>query len=150
MYMMYMHEYRGSMSSTTEYKTVAAARTNFKHLLDAAATGLPSHLHRDEQHLAVVDAVRLVQQLSASLPRAEVVAEEGGWSVFLPGVPVAADGATYTEAIEEMVAALREYADDWTQRLHSAPNHAGNWGLVQVVSLSNDAQLARWVAGAAE
>ncbi len=136
------------MSTTANYPTVAAARTNFKHLLDAAATGLPSHLRRDEQHLAVVDAAVLVQHLSAALPRAEVVPEEGGWSVFIPGIPVAADGATYDEAIEEMVVALREYADDWTDRLHRAPNHAGNWGLVQVVSLSDDAQLAQWVAGA--
>ena len=136
------------MSATAEYPTVAAARAGFKHLLDAAATGLPSHLHRDEQHLAVVDVPRLVQHLSGSLPRAEVVPEDGGWSVFIPGVPVAVDGASFDEAIEQMVVALREYAEDWTERLHRAPNHASNWALVQVVSLSDDAQLAQWVAGA--
>jgi hypothetical protein len=136
------------VSTTADYPTVAAARANFKHLLDAAATGVPSQLHRDEQHLAMVDAVLLVRHLAGSLPRAEVVAEAGGWSVVIPGVPVAADGSSYDEAVTEMVIALREYADDWTDRLHLAPNHAGNWGLVQVISLSTDAELAQWVAGA--
>ena len=46
-----------------------------------------------------------------------------------------------------MVVALREYAEDWTARLHRAPNHAGNWALVQVVSLSDNERLAAWVAG---
>ncbi|BCB87816.1 hypothetical protein [Phytohabitans suffuscus] len=39
-----------------------------------------------------------------------------------------------------MVLALREYAEDWQERLLDAPNHAGNWGLVQLVSLSDDDQ----------
>ena len=94
MYMMYMACYDRFMSTTADYPTVAAARTHFKHLLDAAANGLPSHLRRDEQHLAVVDAALLVRFLAGALPRPEVVPEEGSWSVFIPGVPVAADGAT--------------------------------------------------------
>jgi hypothetical protein len=138
------------MNTTADYPTVAAARAGFKHLLDAAATGLPSHLHRDDQHLAVVDAQLLVQYLSGSLAHVEAVPEEGGWSLFIPGVPVSADGASFEKTVGEMVVALREYADDWIERLHRAPNHVGNWALVQVISLSDDAQLAEWVAGAAK
>ena len=136
------------MTATADYPSVAEARKHFKTLLDAAATGLPSHLHRDAQHLAVVDADVLVRHLAGSLPRAEVVPEDGGWSVFIPGLPVAADGATYADAVDEMVHALREYADDWIERLHRIPNHSQNWALVQVVSLSDDEQLTEWVAGA--
>jgi hypothetical protein len=39
---------------------------------------------------------------SPVIPRAQVVAEADGWSVFVPGLPVAADAATFDEAIVEM------------------------------------------------
>jgi predicted RNase H-like HicB family nuclease len=80
--------------------------------------------------------------------RAQVVPEAGGWSVFIPGLPVAADGATFDEAITEMVDALREYADDWQERLLNAANHRDNWGLVQLISFSDDEQLRDWLVGA--
>jgi hypothetical protein len=67
--------------------------------------------------------------------------------VFIPGLPVAADGATFDEAVDEMVEALREYAQDWQDRLLHAPNHRENWGLVQLISLSDDGQLREWLAG---
>ena len=70
-----------------------------------------------------------------------MVAEGGGWSVLIPGLPVAADGNTFAEAIDEMIDALREYADDWQDHLLDAPNHVQNWGLVQLISLSDDDQL---------
>jgi predicted RNase H-like HicB family nuclease len=96
----------------------------------------------------MVDVGRLRRFLAALLPtKAEVVAEAGGWAVFVPGVPVAADGATFDEAVAEMVDALREYAQDWQERLLDAPNHRDNWGLVQLVSLSDDRQLRDWVVG---
>jgi predicted RNase H-like HicB family nuclease len=78
-----------------------------------------------------------------------VVQEGDGWSVFIPGVPVAADGATFDEAITEMADALQEYADDWQDHLQHAPNHRENWGLVQLISLSNAEQLREWLAGPA-
>jgi hypothetical protein len=67
--------------------------------------------------------------------------------VFLPGVPVAADASTFDDAIEEMILALREYAEDWQERLLDAPNHRNNWALVQVVELSDDTQLRDWLVG---
>jgi hypothetical protein len=75
--------------------------------------------------------------------------EAEGWSVFIPGLPVAVDGPTFDEAIIEMVDALREYADDWQERLLDAPNHRENWGLVQLISLSDDEQLHEWLVGSA-
>jgi hypothetical protein len=59
---------------------------------------------------------------------------------------VAADGATLAEAVGEMVDALREYAADWVDRLSTAPNHADNWGLVQLVVLSSDDELVEWLS----
>ncbi|MFL1380838.1 MULTISPECIES: hypothetical protein [unclassified Nocardiopsis] len=73
--------------------------------------------------------------------RAETVAEGGGFSVFIPGVPVAADGATLEEATAEMVDALREYAEDWRDRLRDALGHHGNRALVRLIESNDDDRL---------
>jgi prevent-host-death family protein len=131
------------------YKNYTEARAHLKDLLDAADDGRVATVSRDSGRAAVVDVARLRHFLSlACQSKAEVVAEAGGWSVFIPGLPVAADGATFDEAISEMVDALREYADDWQDRLRLAPNHQENWGLVQLIALSGDDELAAWLVGA--
>jgi predicted RNase H-like HicB family nuclease len=126
---------------------VAEARAHLKELLDAAQQGVPAEMTRDTQRFAVVDVARLLQFFTLAPRSVEVVAEAGGYSVFIPGTPIAADGATLDEALEEMVDALREYAADWTDRLSTAPNHRANWGLVQLVELSSDRELVTWLSG---
>lgn len=134
--------------STVHYDSYSEARAHLKVLLDAATRGRPATLRRETERAAVVDAERLRYFLAAVVPsRAEVVAEDGGWSLFIPGAPVAADGSTFDEAVDEMVEALREYAVDWQDHLLDAPNHRDNWGLVQLVCLSDDAQLRDWLVG---
>ena len=61
------------------------------------------------------------------------VEENDGWSIFLPGLPIAADGQTLDEALDDTVRALRDYTQAWTERLRLAPNHSDNWGLVQLI-----------------
>ena len=132
------------------YDTYTDARNNLKSLLDAAASGRVATVRRESSTAAVLDAARLRRFLSSVVPsRAEVLQEGDGWSVFISGMPIAADGATFDEAISEMVDALREYAQDWQDRLLNAPNHRDNWGLVQLISLSDDDQLRRWLVGPA-
>lgn len=46
-----------------------------------------------------------------------------------------------------MIDALREYPEDWQDRLLDAPNHRDNWVLVQLVTLSTDDQLRSWLVG---
>jgi hypothetical protein len=134
--------------SAVHYDSYTEARTHLKDLLDAAERGCTATVRRESSMSAVVDAERLRHFLGAvSQVRAEVVAEAGGWSVFMPGLPIAADGVTFDEAIVEMVDALREYATDWQDRLREAPNHRENWGLVQLISLSSDEQLRDWLVG---
>ena len=129
------------------FDSYSEARGHFKDLLDAAERGQPGLVRREGQQAAFVNAERLLSFLARLCPaRAQVVAEAGGWSVFIPNLPVAADGATFDEALVEMVDALREYADDWQDHLRDAPNHRDNWGLVQLVSLSDDDQLKEWLA----
>lgn len=130
------------------FDSYSDARAHFKDLLDAAERGRPAIVRRDDARAAVVNADRLRYFLARLFPaRAETVAEGGGWSVFIPGVPIAADGASFDEALDEMVDALREYAADWQDHLLDAPNHRNNWGLVQLISLSDDDQLKAWLAG---
>lgn len=76
---------------------------------------------------------------------ARAVAENGGWSILMPGLPVTADGATLDEALQEMIAALRTYAEDWSDHLRLAPNHAGNSEFVRIVASSSDEQLRAWL-----
>ena len=134
--------------SAVHYDSYSDARAHLKDLLDAAERGRVATVRRESVSAAVLDAARLQHFLATVVPsRANVVAEDDGWSVFIPGLPIAADGPTFDEAIDEMVDALREYAEDWQDRLLNAPNHRDNWGLVQLISLSDDEQLRDWLAG---
>ncbi len=127
------------------------ARSHLKDILDAADRGRVATVRRDARVAAVVDVERLRSLLASANPsRAQVVAEADGWSVFIPGLPVAADGATFDEAIDEMIVALRDYAEDWQDRLLDAPNHQGNWPLAQLIGLSDDDQLRDWLVGSAK
>lgn len=133
------------------YDSYTDARAHLKDLLDAAEQGRTATVRRDTSTAVVVDSERLRKLLAATtIVQPSVVPEADGWSVYLSGVPVAADGASFDEAIDEMVAALREYAADWQERLLDVPNHRERWGLVQLIELSDDAQLRAWLVGAAE
>lgn len=134
--------------AAVHYDSYSDARAHLKDLLDAAERGRVATVRRDAASAAVLDVARLRHFLATVVPsRAQVVPEAGGWSVFIAGLPIAADGATFDEAVDEMVQALREYAEDWQDRLLDAPNHRDNWGLVQLISLSDDDQLREWLAG---
>jgi prevent-host-death family protein len=132
------------------YDSYSEARAHLKEVLDAAESGQLVTVRRDSRQAAVLDADRLQHFLATCVPSAaQVVAEGDGWSAFVPGLPVAADGATFEEAIDELATAMREYAQDWRDRLQHAPNHSESWGIVQLVGLSNDDQLRDWLKGSA-
>jgi hypothetical protein len=79
--------------------------------------------------------------------QAVVVAEGGGWAAYIPGLPVHGDADTLDAAIDDLIDGLREYAEDWNDHLHTAPNHAGHRSLVELVELSDDEQLRDWLLG---
>lgn len=124
----------------------AAYAANLKPILDTARTGRLVTVTRGPDVSAVVSAVRFREFLAATLPsRARVVYENGACVVFIPGLAVAAEASTFDEAITEMLNGLRDYAEDWDSHLADAPNHAENWGLVNLVRLSDDDQLRSWL-----
>ena len=135
------------MPALREYGRVADARSRLKEVLDGAALGAPVTVRRDVERFAVVDAERLRATLASLEVRPQVVSEDGGWVLFFPGLPLAAAGESLDELFDDAILVLREYAEDWVDRLHGAPNHSGNWGLVQLVSLSSNAELRDWLKG---
>lgn len=138
------------MNSAVHYSSFSHARSNFKDLLDAAEQGRVATVRRDSATAVVVDANRMLHFLASVIPsRAQVVPEAEGWSIIIPGLPVAADAESFDDAITDMILALREYAEDWQDHLRDAPNHRENWGLVQLIVLSNDDQLRSWLVGEA-
>lgn len=137
--------------AAVHFDSYTDARAHLKALLDAAERGRVATVRRESARTAIVDVERLRRYLAAVTPsHAQAVPEANAWSIFIPGLPVAADGATFDEALTEMVDALREYAEDWQDHLLDAPNHRENWGLVQLISLSDDEQLRYWLVGKAQ
>lgn len=134
------------MSSTTAYDGFTVARTNLKPILDMARSGRLVTVTRGSDVSAVVSAERFRRYLAITVPSSvRVVYEDDACVVFLPGLPIAAEAASFEEAIDEMLDGLRDYADDWDSHLAEAPNHAENWGLVNLIRLSDDAQLRAWL-----
>jgi len=132
------------------YDTYTQAREHFKDVLDQAESGQVVTVRRESATAAVLDAARLRRFLASVIPPcAQVVTEADGWSAFIPGLPVAGEGGSFEDAVADMLDALREYAADW-QHLQNAPNHRENWGLVQLVVLSSDDDLRRWITGSAQ
>ena len=130
------------------FTSYTQARQQFRAVLDAASSGFVTTIDRDDERFLVVSAEQQRRDLAALRPsRASVVAEGGGWAIMLPGLPIHGDGETFDDALDDAVDALREYAEDWNARLRLAPNHAQNHVVVELVELSDDAQLRDWLVG---
>lgn len=113
--------------------------------LDLAAEGRTVTFRRDADDFVLLPADLLRDVLRRAVPPPEVVAEAEGWSVLLHGHPVAADGSTLDDAVDDFLSALRDDAADWDERLYAAPDHRSAAALVQHVLLSDDVALRAWV-----
>lgn len=136
------------MGTVRHFDSYTDARTNLRSVLDAAHAGLVTTVTRDRERFVVQPAEARGAELRRLLPsRAVVVPEGGGWVALVPDVPVHGDADTFAEAIDDLIDALRDYAEDWNDRLHTAPNHAAHRSLVELVELSDDDQLRTWLVG---
>lgn len=131
-------------------KTATDVRRHWRAHLDRAAERLPVSFSRGEDAFAVIDASLLRDLLRRNVPEPVVVAEDDGWSIFLDGYPVAADGSDLDEAIESFLVSVTDYADAWVARLHTVPNHQHAAALVHLVAASTDEQLREWVGNSAK
>lgn len=121
-----------------------SVRSSWAASLDMAAEGRPVAFRRDAEDFVLLPADLLRDVLRRAVPPPEVVAEADGWSVLLHGHPVAADGATLDAALADFLSALRDYARDWDERLHTAPDHRAAAALIQHVMLCDDDMLCAW------
>ena len=134
------------MATVRHFKTFTAARNNLRYVLDAAHEGVVTTVSRDNERFVVVPTDALGEQLRRLMPSSAVVVPEGGgWAALIPGVPVHGDADTFDDAIDDLVNALREYAEDWNDRLHAVPNHVQHRTLVELVEFSDDDQLREWL-----
>ena len=130
------------------FPSFSAARQQFKQVLDSASHDAVTTIQRESEQFLLVRAAAQREDLATLLPsRAEAVAEGGGWAVLFPGLPLHGDGDTFEEAVDDAIVALREYADDWNERLRQYPNHIANRPVVELVELSDDEQLRSWILG---
>jgi GTPase len=136
------------MAAQRHFLSFTEARKNFRCVLDAAHEGVVTTVTRDKERFVVLTAETRGAELRRLLPsRAEVVHEGGGWAAFIPGVPAHGDADGFDKAIDDLIDALRDYAEDWNERLHAAPNHVQHRSLVELVELSDDDQLREWLVG---
>jgi hypothetical protein len=134
------------MATMRHFDSYTEARNRLRTVLDAASAGLVTTVTCGEERFVVQPAEARGAELRRLFPsRAVVVPEGGGWAALLPGVPVHGDADTFDDAIDDLVGALRDYAEDWNDRLHTAPNHAPHRSLVELVELSDDEQLRAWL-----
>lgn len=129
-----------------DYESVATARSDFKTVLDRSERGHTVTVRRGGVLSAVTSAERLRAYFAKTCsPRTKVFHEDGRWVALLEGRPFVSEGATVDDAIDDLLVSLREYAEDWEDRLQGAPNHEHNWALVQLITLSSDDELRHWI-----
>lgn len=128
-------------------ETATDVRRQWRAHLDRAAAHLPVSFTRGEDEFTVVSVALLRGALLRSVPVPVVVVEDSGWSVFLDGYPIAADGADLDEALDDFLVAVTDYTEAWVDRLHTAPNHQHAALLAHLVSSSTAAELREWAGG---
>lgn len=136
------------MAIVRHFDSYSEARDKLRCVLDAAHEGLVTTVTRNKERFVVLTADARGAELRRLLrSQAVVVHEGGGWAAFIPGVPVHGDAESFDDALDDLIAGLREYAEDWNDRLHAAPNHAQHRSLVELIELSDDEQLREWLVG---
>lgn len=106
---------------------MASARRSFGAVLDSAERGRAVVIRRHARTAAVVQADQLRDYRASTLDsrlstldaNAEVFKKGGHWVVLLRNRPFVAESLTVDEAIDDLVASLREHAEEWEDLLSS-------------------------------
>ena len=133
------------MLPSADYPSFSSARVHLKEVLDRADRGQIVTIARGHEKSAVLSADKLRELLTQTVrPQIQVAHEDDRIIVFMESRPFVSEGLTVDDALDDLIESLREYAEDWVEHLSGAPNHAGNWALVELVTLSSDQQLRDW------
>jgi hypothetical protein len=122
------------------------ARDHWKEILDIAESGSVAVVRRNAP-VAVVSRQVLDDALAVGSPfNVQVSFFEGQVSMWIDGLPTHGAGDTLDEAEDDFLNALEDYADDWIDDLHRAPNHQAHGGRVRRILLcAGDRDLLRRV-----
>ena len=133
------------MPLTVDYPTASDARKHLKDVLDSVQRGKIVTVRRDELVSAVVPADRLRDYFFRTVsPRVSLTQEDDRVIALMDDRPFVSEGVDVDDALDDLALSLREYAEDWEDRLQHAPNHAENWALVQLIKLSTEEELLAW------
>lgn len=139
------------------YDTFKESRDNLAYVMDTAQDGLLVSLSRGQARsrraaragsVAVVDTAvlqALLELIVASWVEATYNNEDDLHTVALRGLPLAAEGESLSDAVDDLVDDVRDYCEDWVDRLRYAPNHQGNVPLVYLAQTMTDDELHEWL-----
>lgn len=120
------------------------ARDNLRDVLDAAEAG-DAVVIRRRVPVVLLRRELTDKALAADYPLdPQVSLGDDHVAIWIDGLPVHAEEATYDEAEEALLDALVDYAELWSVELRHAPNHAGSAGYVRrVVMYAGDREELR-------
>lgn len=137
------------------YDTLKDGRDNLSAVLDAAQDGLLVSLSRGRSRreisagsVAVVKTAvlqDLLEKIVADSIEATYNADDELHTVAVRGLPLAAEGQSLSDALDDLVDEIRDYCDDWVDRLRYALNHEGNIPLVYLAQTMSDDELHAWL-----
>jgi hypothetical protein len=136
------------MAPVLDYDKITDARRHLKDVYDVASANLSVVIRRDlDDSVAILPKSSILRALQALVPLDQEVRFDEGVYVWLPGLPISADGPDFDDAIASLVEAMRDYAAAWLEDLRHFSNHEANWGLVNLVLLSEDDELVAHLVG---
>jgi hypothetical protein len=122
------------------------ARTNLRSLLSRSQAGGLSLIESGTNSVSMVSTAHLRDYLSETVrlhPR--VHREDGAIVLVCDGLPFAAEASTLSDAVDQLVEDLIDYAAEWPENYSQAVNHRENWALVQLVSIMDPEQVREFV-----
>jgi hypothetical protein len=106
-----------------------------------------------KEELDDVDHDLYEQQLQEALNNSTLVTVNSGWSnnnygyywMEIPELSIELTSDDLPDLISGVAADVREYGEKWETQLRALPKHARNEGFVQMLNISPDAMLKRWL-----
>jgi hypothetical protein len=132
------------MGPLLEYTKITDARSAISEIYSTAERHLAVVMRREsDAPVAVIRRDDLKRALRALCPLETQVrfSEDEHVSMWIEGLPVSGEGSTFESAGADLVHSLREYSRTWVEDLRDYPNHKQNWGVVNLVLLSDDDEL---------
>lgn len=138
------------MNQILEYPKITDARAAIADIYDTVGRHLVVGIAREgDAPVAVIrkdDLKGLLRSHCALDPKVHF-SQNGQVSIWFEGLPVSVQGPSLSEAENELIEALRDYAQTWMEDLREYPNHKNGWALPALVQLSDNKELHQYLFG---